>query len=49
MLRSGIPYDVWLRQPDRAIETAIAMYVEQDNEDASGDAATPNSGGSYSG
>jgi len=44
---------VWLRQPDRAIETAIAMYVEQDNENDStadsGDAARPDGSGSYSG
>lgn len=33
MLRSGIAFDVWLRQPERVIETAVAMYREQDGED----------------
>jgi hypothetical protein len=27
---------VWLRQPERVIETAVAMLVEQDGEDGYG-------------
>jgi hypothetical protein len=34
MLRSGIAFDVWLRQPERVIETAIGMYREQDGNDS---------------
>jgi len=50
-LRSGIPFDVWLRQPDRAIETAVAMYREQDDEDeaSTDDGGLTHSGGSWSG
>ncbi len=29
MLRTGIPFGVWLRQPDGVIETAIRLYNEQ--------------------
>ena len=34
MLRTGIPFDTWLRQPDGVIETAIRMCNEQDRQDA---------------
>lgn len=30
MLRFGIPFDVWARQPDGVIETAIRLVIEQD-------------------
>ena len=33
MLRFGIPFDVWLRQPDGVIETAIKLVNEQDRPD----------------
>lgn len=36
MLRTGVPFDVWLRQPDGVLETAIRMLNEQaeiDQED----------------
>ncbi len=33
MLRTGIPVDVWLRQPDGTIETAIRLCNEQDDID----------------
>jgi hypothetical protein len=32
MLRFGIPVDVWMRQPDGVIETAIRLVNEQDRE-----------------
>ena len=34
MLRTGIPFDVLLRQPDGVIETAIHMLNEQARRDA---------------
>jgi hypothetical protein len=37
MLRSGIAFDVWLRQPDGVIETAIRKYNEQAEIDAGHD------------
>jgi hypothetical protein len=33
MLRFGIPVDVWMRQPDGVIETAIRLVNEQDQAD----------------
>jgi hypothetical protein len=33
MLRFGIPVDVWMRQPDGVIETAIRLVNEQDEKD----------------
>ena len=33
MVRSGIPMDVWMRQPDGCIETAVQLYGEQDRQD----------------
>ena len=33
MLRFGIPVDVWMRQPDGVIETAIRLVNEQDQVD----------------
>ena len=33
MLRFGIPFDVWMRQPDGVIETAIRLVNEQDADD----------------
>lgn len=47
MVRSGIPMDVWMRQPDGCIETAVQLYTEQDEHDQ--DAAQPGRGTSYSG
>lgn len=52
MLRSGIAFDVWLRQPDRVIETAVAMYREQDGDDGRDDSdetGLRRSDGSWSG
>lgn len=47
MLRFGIPVDVWMRQPDGVIETAIRLVNEQD---ADGDDDGPSGGGTvYSG
>lgn len=37
MLRFGIPMDVWMRQPDGCIETAIQLVNEQDANDSNGD------------
>jgi hypothetical protein len=34
MLRTSIPFTTWMEQPDRVIETAVAMLNEQDDEDA---------------
>ena len=48
MVRSGIPMDVWMRQPDGCIETAIQIYAEQDQNDRHG-AAQPGRRTSYSG
>ena len=36
MLRFGIPFDVWLRQPDGVIETAIRLCNEQAEADQQG-------------
>lgn len=33
MLRYGIPFDVWLRQPDGVIETAIRLVNEEAEQD----------------
>jgi len=44
MLRFGIPFDVWLRQPDGVIETAIRLCNEQSDGGKDG---TPHRG--YSG
>lgn len=49
MLRTSIPMTVWLEQPDGAIETAIAMLNEQDDEDATHDAGHRDNSGSWSG
>jgi hypothetical protein len=53
MLRTNIPMTVWMEQPDGAIETAIAMLVEQDEEDRGSyegdDTGLRNSDGSWSG
>jgi hypothetical protein len=46
MLRFGIPVDVWMRQPDGVIETAIRLVNEQDQADKQeqGDAGPQMSG-----
>ena len=46
MLRFGIPVDVWMRQPDGVIETAIRLVNEQDEHDGRGSSS---GGTSYSG
>jgi len=33
MLRTSVPMDVWMRQPEGCIETAIRMLNEQDRID----------------
>lgn len=33
MLRSGIPYDAWLRQPEGVIETALQLLNDDGNDD----------------
>lgn len=37
MLRFGIPFDVWMRQPDGVIETAIRLVNEEAEQDDSPD------------
>ena len=34
MLRTSIPFDVWMRQPDGVIDTAIRLLNEQAEIDA---------------
>jgi hypothetical protein len=52
MLRFGIPVDVWMRQPDGVIETAIRLVNEQDQadrEDQGGDDGRAGAGPQMSG
>ena len=44
MLRFGIPVDVWMRQPDGVIETAIRLVNEQDGDDGESSGKTVYSG-----
>jgi hypothetical protein len=49
MLRFGIPVDVWMRQPDGVIETAIRLVNEQDQADRDGDDGSAGAGPQMSG
>lgn len=33
MLRTGVPFDVWLRQPEGVIETALQLLTDDDGDD----------------
>jgi hypothetical protein len=49
MLRFGIPVDVWMRQPDGVIETAIRLVNEQDQADQDEDDGSAGAGPQMSG
>jgi hypothetical protein len=49
MLRFGIPVDVWMRQPDGVIETAIRLVNEQDEKDQDDDDGSAGAGPQMSG